>query len=56
MEKGGQVARTAFGEIEIDLAGVRKVLELRSEYGRPQKTLTDSTRYYDPRPYQAAMR
>jgi ABC-type nitrate/sulfonate/bicarbonate transport system substrate-binding protein len=41
---------------KIDLAGVRKVLELRSEYGRPQKTLTDSTRYYDPRPYQAAMR
>lgn len=39
---------------EIDLAGVRKVLELRSEYGRPAKTLTDPSRYYDPQHYDAA--
>jgi len=45
-------ARTA----EFDTDGVRKVLELRSEYGRPQKTLTDPARYYDPRHYEAARR
>jgi ABC-type nitrate/sulfonate/bicarbonate transport system substrate-binding protein len=32
---------------EIDLAGVRTVLELRSEYGRPQKSLTDPSKYID---------
>lgn len=41
---------------ELDLAGVRKVLELRSEYGRPQKALTDPMKYYDPQYYQAAIR
>ncbi len=41
---------------ELDIAGVRKVLELRSEYGRPQKTLTDPMKYYDPQYYQAAIR
>lgn len=41
---------------ELDPAGVRKVLELRSEYGRPAKTLTDPSRYYDPRYYDAAKR
>ena len=40
----------------IDLAGVRKVLELRSEYGRPQKSLSDPARYYDPKYYGAATR
>jgi ABC-type nitrate/sulfonate/bicarbonate transport system substrate-binding protein len=41
---------------QLDIAGVRKVLELRSEYGRPKKALTDPTRYYDPRYYEAAIR
>ena len=45
-------ARTA----EFDADGVRKVLELRSEYGRPQKTLTDPARYYDPQYYETATR
>ena len=45
-------ARTA----AIDLAGVRQVLELRSEYGRPQKALSDPARYYDPRYYDVAAR
>ena len=40
----------------IDMAGVRKVLELRSEYGQPRKTLTDPMRYYDPDYYEAAKR
>jgi len=41
---------------EIDVAGVRKVLELRSEYGQPQKTLTDPMRYIDAKYYEAAKR
>ena len=39
----------------IDLEGVRTVLQLRSKYGRPQKTLTDPSRYYDPSFYEAAV-
>ncbi len=41
---------------QIDLEGVRTVLQLRSKYGQPQKTLTDPSRYYDPSFYGAAMR
>jgi ABC-type nitrate/sulfonate/bicarbonate transport system substrate-binding protein len=40
---------------QIDLDGVRKVLELRSEYGEPKKTMNDPMKYYDPAYYQAAM-
>jgi ABC-type nitrate/sulfonate/bicarbonate transport system substrate-binding protein len=38
----------------LDIQGVRKVLELRSEYGEPKKMLSDPTKYYDPTYYQAA--
>lgn len=41
---------------EVDVAGVRKVLELRSEYGQPKRTLTDPQRYYDAKYYDAAKR
>jgi ABC-type nitrate/sulfonate/bicarbonate transport system substrate-binding protein len=41
---------------QLDLAGVRKVLELRSEYAQPRKPLADPTRYYDPKYYEAAIR
>ena len=41
---------------QFDAAGARKVLELRSEYGQPKKSLTDPLRYYDAKYYQAAMR
>jgi len=41
---------------EIDLLGARKVLELRSEYGQPQKTLSDPMRYIDTKYYEAAKR
>jgi ABC-type nitrate/sulfonate/bicarbonate transport system substrate-binding protein len=41
---------------QIDLNGVRTVLQLRSKYGQPQKTLTDPGRYYDDSYYRAAMR
>jgi ABC-type nitrate/sulfonate/bicarbonate transport system substrate-binding protein len=41
---------------EIDFAGGQKVLELRSEYGQPTKSLTDPMRYYDLKYYEAAIR
>jgi ABC-type nitrate/sulfonate/bicarbonate transport system substrate-binding protein len=41
---------------QLDIPGVRKVLELRSEYGVPKKVLTDPMRYYDPRYYESAIR
>jgi ABC-type nitrate/sulfonate/bicarbonate transport system substrate-binding protein len=40
---------------EINLAGVRTVLELRSEYGRPQKSLTDPSKYIDESYYKKAL-
>ena len=36
-------------EAKLDIEGVRKVLELRSQYGLPRKELTDPMKYYDPR-------
>ena len=41
---------------ELDVAGTRKVLELRSEYGQPKKILTDPARYYDLKYYEEAIR
>jgi ABC-type nitrate/sulfonate/bicarbonate transport system substrate-binding protein len=38
----------------LDIAGTRKVLELRSRYGEPKKALTDPAKYYDPSYYEAA--
>ena len=40
----------------LNIPGVCKVLELRSEYGVPKKVLTDPMRYYDPGYYEAAIR
>ena len=40
----------------LDIAGVNRVLALRSEYGEPKKPLTDPTRYYDPQYFDAAKR
>ena len=31
----------------IDMAGAQTVLELRSEFGRPQKNLADPSKYID---------
>jgi ABC-type nitrate/sulfonate/bicarbonate transport system substrate-binding protein len=39
----------------LDVEGVRTVLAIRSEYGRPQKTLTDPMKYIDLTYYQRAM-
>ena len=38
----------------LDSAGMTTVLRIRSELGRPQKTLTDPARYVDERYQQAA--
>jgi ABC-type nitrate/sulfonate/bicarbonate transport system substrate-binding protein len=39
----------------LDSEGMRTVLRIRSEFGVPQKTLTDPARYVDNRFHQAAM-
>jgi ABC-type nitrate/sulfonate/bicarbonate transport system substrate-binding protein len=41
---------------QIDMEGVRTVLALRTKYGKPQKTLADPSKYYDPAFYDAALR
>jgi ABC-type nitrate/sulfonate/bicarbonate transport system substrate-binding protein len=41
---------------KIDMDGVKKVLELRSKYGEPKKSLSDPARYYDAKYYAAAMK
>jgi ABC-type nitrate/sulfonate/bicarbonate transport system substrate-binding protein len=41
-------------EAKLDMEGFRKVLELRSEYGKPQKSLTDPAKYIDLSFYEAA--
>jgi ABC-type nitrate/sulfonate/bicarbonate transport system substrate-binding protein len=38
----------------LDMAGIETVLALRSEYGRPQKSLTDSEKYQDMSYYRRA--
>lgn len=40
----------------LDVEGIRTVLKLRSEYGRPPKALTDPSRYYDLAYYERASR
>lgn len=40
---------------ELDLAGVKAVLELRSAYGHPRKLLTDVEKYHDLDYYQRAV-
>ena len=65
-QAGRQTAETAYGVLlspkdgfqkkaQIDLEGVKTVLELRSKYGRPQKLLTDPRTYYDSSFYDEAM-
>ena len=40
---------------ELNISGLRTVLALRSEYGQPQKKLTDPMKYYDPSYYKKAL-
>jgi ABC-type nitrate/sulfonate/bicarbonate transport system substrate-binding protein len=39
---------------KIDMQGVNKVLELRSRYGEPKRTLSDPTKYFDAKYYDVA--
>jgi ABC-type nitrate/sulfonate/bicarbonate transport system substrate-binding protein len=39
---------------KIDMEGVNKVLELRSRYGEPKKTLSDPTKYFNAKYYDVA--
>jgi len=39
---------------ELDVDGIRTVMELRSRYAEPRKNLTDPARYYDESVYRAA--
>lgn len=39
---------------ELDVNGIRAVMELRSRYGEPSQALTDPARYYDASLYKAA--
>ena len=61
-----ELAATTYGELldphagffrkgRMNVAGIRTVLDLRSRYATPHKTLTDPSKYYDPTYYRAAM-
>lgn len=41
---------------KIDMDGVSKVLELRSRYGEPKKTLSEPAKYFDAKYYDVATR
>jgi ABC-type nitrate/sulfonate/bicarbonate transport system substrate-binding protein len=41
---------------QIDMEGVKAVLNLRSQYGQPKKALGDPAKYYDPKYYEAALK
>jgi hypothetical protein len=40
---------------ELDVEGVRRVLELRSKYGEPKRNMIDPTKYYVPDFYRVAI-
>ena len=40
---------------QIDVDGVRTVMDIRAQYATPQKSLTDPARYYDLSSYEAAL-
>ena len=44
-----------FQKAKLDVAGIKTVLALRSQYGVPKKTLKDPARYYDLSYYKRAM-
>jgi ABC-type nitrate/sulfonate/bicarbonate transport system substrate-binding protein len=44
-----------FRQGRIDIEGLKTVLELRSRYGKPAKSLNDPMKYYDPAFHAAAM-
>jgi len=44
-----------FKQAKLDVAGIKTVLALRSQYGQPKKTLTNPAKYYDLGYYKKAM-
>jgi hypothetical protein len=48
-------ARGFFRQAKIDKTGLKTVLELRSRYGEPKRTLADPAKYYDPTYYKNAL-
>jgi ABC-type nitrate/sulfonate/bicarbonate transport system substrate-binding protein len=44
-----------FKQAKLDVAGIKTVLALRSQYGQPKKTLTEPAKYYDLSYYKRAM-
>ena len=44
-----------FKEAKLDIAGIKTVLALRSQYGEPKKSLTNPAKYYDLSYYKKAM-
>jgi hypothetical protein len=40
----------------VDIDGIAKVLELRSKFGQPRKSLGEPGRYFDPSYLEAALR
>jgi len=44
-----------FKKAKLDVAGIKTVLALRSQYGQPKKKLTDPAKYYDLSYYNRAM-
>jgi ABC-type nitrate/sulfonate/bicarbonate transport system substrate-binding protein len=61
-----EVAEASYGRLinpdglapkaQIDMQGVKTVLDLRSQYGQPKKELGDPAKYYDPKYYDAALK
>ena len=45
-----------FKEAKLDIAGIKTVLALRSQYGEPKKSLTNPAKYYDLSYYKKAMK
>ena len=48
-------ARGFFRQAKIDSNGLKTVLELRSRYGEPKRSLTEPAKYYDPTYYETAL-
>jgi ABC-type nitrate/sulfonate/bicarbonate transport system substrate-binding protein len=48
-------ARGFFRQAKINAGGLETVLELRSRYGEPARSLTEPAKYYDPAYYEKAL-
>ena len=48
-------ARGFFRQAKLDAKGLETVLELRSRYGEPRRSLAEPAKYHDPAYYEAAL-